>query len=192
VAAAGALGLYTLILLAVPKLGLFLGWLIFGAGLLLVFTGTCWQLYVALRESTSCMVWSIVFPFYGLYFLITRWDKTRKAFATVLGGILVCGGAVGATVYANHLIEQRQPAPSAGRPARPRSKPSKPRAAPRPAPPSPGTKTGTAASGASPGQAPSKPTMSEKGVPGKAAEEDYDIPPATDLVTPPPAGWDKK
>jgi hypothetical protein len=119
----GSIAFLALVLFIAPKLGLLLGWLVLAGGLVLVFSGVCWQLYVALREQTSCLVWSIVCPFYFLYFLLTRWDRTRKAFWTLFGGLAVCGGAIGAIVYAEIRIAQAPAPAKTERPARPRSEP---------------------------------------------------------------------
>ncbi len=84
---AGMVAFYSLVLAAVPKLGILLGWLILFGGIVVVFSGMVWQLYVAIREDTSHMIWAVLCPPYALYHLISRWDKTRKAFQVILAGL---------------------------------------------------------------------------------------------------------
>jgi len=188
VAGAGFLALYTLILMAVPKLGIVLGVLLFLAGLGLVFSGVCWQLYLALRESTSCMVWSLVtFPFYYLFYLMSRWDRTRKSLAVTMAGIMVCVGSGLAIAYASHLAHPKK-APAAGRPDRSRPK-SSPKARPALETPAPAAASPAVpdkqGEGKTPGGA-TKPAAAKT-----PAEDDYDIPPAKDLITLPPAAKPK-
>jgi len=193
VAGAGLLAFYTLILMAVPPLGKFLGWVMFLGGLGLVFSGVCWQLYLALRESTSCVVWSLVtFPFYYLFYLMSRWDRTRKSLAVTMAGIMVCVGSLGAIKYASYLAYPKK-APAAGRPDRSRPKSSL-KARPALETPAPAAASPAAASPAvpeKPGQAKGPGGAAKKATAKTPAEDDYDIPPATDLITLPPGKGQK-
>lgn len=172
---AGFLALYLIVLLALPRLGMVLGWVLFGGGVLLVFSGAVWQLYVAMREETACLIWSIVFPFYAMFYLITRWDRTRKAFVTMLIGVAVCGGSLLAVMYANRMIGQRSGV-VADKQEKPRPKAAAPRAEPAAsvAPAKPATKPAA------------EPVAKPEPKPAaKKSDEDRDIAPATDLLTPP-------
>jgi hypothetical protein len=103
----GSASLFAIILLVFPKLGAFLSVLLFLAGVAVFFTGVCWQLYCALRESTACFVWSLIFVPYGFVYTLSRWEKTRKPFAVMLGGVVLCLAATAAFAYAKKLIVER-------------------------------------------------------------------------------------
>src|SRR5262249_55975817 len=54
--------------------------------------GNVGLLIVAFNESLICGLLSMFMPFYGLYYLITRWDRCRGWFLTSLAGFaLMCG-----------------------------------------------------------------------------------------------------
>jgi len=185
---AGALAFYVLVLLAKPMLGWLLSLLLFLTGIGVVFTGVCWHLYVALREETACMVWSIVtFPFYFLYFLMTRWEKTKKPFLVIFGGLVLCGGSFGGMLYTDYLANpaKKQPAASGGE---------KPGAAPglkfKLAPDAaPGATAAVPAGQAQDpaGQAPAKKPTARP----KTSPDEMDYEPAKDLTTPPAEAWKK-
>jgi hypothetical protein len=194
---AGALAFYVLVLLAKPMLGWLLSLLLFLTGIGVVFTGVCWHLYVALREETACMVWSIVtFPFYFLYFLMTRWEKTKKPFLVIFGGLVLCGGSFGGMLYTDFLANpaKKQPAAGAEKPGATPGLKFKlgPDAAPGPTAAEPAGKPGAqAAAGQAPdptGQAPAKKTTPRP----KTSPDEMDYEPAKDLTTPPAEGWKDK
>lgn len=184
VAVAGALAVYTMILLTLPKLALLLTYLILLGGMGIVFSGMCWHLYIALRESTSCMAWAVAVPFYAFYHLVTRWDKTRKPFRVMLLGWVVCAGSVAAIVYTQYRLDQRA-ATTASRPERPKAGskfriPSTPSTSPAPAPASESSQAEAKSPAAKPKAAPA------------AEPKEVDYEPATDLLTPPPDADKKK
>ena len=188
VAGAGLLAFYALILMAVPKLGIVLGVLLFLGGMALVFSGVCWQLYLALRESTSCMVWSLVtFPFYYLFFLMSRWERTRKSLAVTMAGIMVCVGSGLAIAYASHLANPKK-APAASRPDRSRPKSS---LKARPALEAPVPADASPAAPDKAGQTKGPGGVAKPAAKTPPADEDYDIPPAKDLITVPPSAEPK-
>jgi len=185
---AGALAFYVLILLAKPLLGWLLSLLLFLTGIGVVFTGVCWHLYVALREETACMVWSIVtFPFYFLYFLMTRWEKTKKPFLVIFGGLLLCVGSFGGMLYANFLAAPAKKHPAAGGEKAGATPGLKFKLAPDAAPgPTAAAPAGSAQDPA--GQAPAKKTTPRP----KTPPDEMDYEPAKDLTTPPTEGWKGK
>lgn len=66
-------------------------------------------LVVAFRESLMCGLLSMFMPLYGLYYLITRWDRCRAWFLIGMGGWAVgCGGV--ALFFA--MVSGNLPAPS--------------------------------------------------------------------------------
>jgi hypothetical protein len=165
--------------------------LLFLTGIGVVFTGVCWQLYVALREETACFVWSLVPPFlYFFYFLMTRWEKTKKPFLVVFGGLLLCGGSFGGMLYADFLAHpaKKQPAVGGEKPGlgpalkfklAPDAVPGGTAAEPagKPAPQAP----------AAAAQGPAKKTPPRP----KTPPDEIDYEPAKDLTTPPTEGWKK-
>jgi hypothetical protein len=188
----GVLAFYVLILLAKPLLGWFLSLLLLLGGIALVFTGVCWQLYVALREETACFVWSVVtFPFYFLFFLMTRWEKTKNAFLVILGGLAVCGGAAGAMVYASYLAnphkEQPASADQTGKPGAKKGVKLNLSLDPEPA----GADAGKAPPATPAGTAPKPPPAKKTALPKPPANE-VEYEPAKDLLTPPGEAWKDK
>jgi len=178
---AGALAFYVLILLAAPPVGWLLSLLLFLTGIGVVFTGVCWHLYVALREETACFVWSLVtFPFYFLYFLMTRWEKTMKPFLVIFGGLLLCAGSFGGMLYTDFLAAPARKQPAAGA-EKPGSAPGlKFRLAPEAAP------GAAAAAPAGPARDAAVQGPAKKAAPRpKTSPDEIDYEPAKDLTTPP-------
>ena len=197
VLAAGALAFYVLILLAAPPVGKVLSLLLFLTGMGVVFTGVCWHLYVALREETACFVWSIVtFPFYFLYFLMTRWEKTRKPFLVIFGGLVLCAGSYGGMLYADFLASpaKKQPATGTGKPGSGPGLKFKlaPDAVPGSTAAEPAGKPGPQApAGPAPDAAVKDPAKKPTPRP-KTPPDEMDYEPAKDLTTPPTEGWKGK
>ncbi len=60
-----------------------------GAGTLMLFGGGLWLLGVAFHEGVMCGVMYLFVPFYGLYYLISRWDDCKRPFGLAVGGWLL-------------------------------------------------------------------------------------------------------
>jgi hypothetical protein len=176
----GGISFYIVLVQLWPETAIFVGWLIFLAGLAVLFIGVCWQTYVALCEDTTCAVLSIVlFPGYLVYYAMTRWSKAWLPFVVVVGGAAMCAGALLGVFSADRLKAERE---------NPRSA-----IASQSVPP-----LRTAASGAAARAGQEKSRLSARAdnapVPGLTAGKrspmagqrtnaDEDIPPATDLIS---------
>jgi len=61
----------------------------------ILFVSAIWITIIAYQESTSCILLSIFIPFYDLYYLVTRWDKTKRPFIIgLIGFVALVGGIV--------------------------------------------------------------------------------------------------
>jgi hypothetical protein len=60
-----------------------------GTGALMLFGGGLWILGVAFHEGVMCGVMYLFVPFYGLYYLISRWDDCKRPFGLAVGGWLL-------------------------------------------------------------------------------------------------------
>jgi hypothetical protein len=176
----GGISFYIVLLQLWPETAIPIGWLIFFAGLAVLFVGVCWQTYVALCEETTCAILSIVlFPGYLVYYAMTRWGKAWLPFAVVVGGAAMCAGGLLGVFSAYGLIAERQN--------------------PRPAifahnvPPPRTTTSGAAARAGQeksrlPARAAGAPVpgltgAKRSGMAGQGTNADEDIPPATDLIS---------
>ena len=104
--AVGALVFCLLVIVAIPNSAAVIGWIVFwtvGVGLILF--GLGWEALIAMRQREGPGVF-VLFPPLDLFYFLGHWDKTRKAFWTVLAGVAVCGGALGAIRLAQHFAAQ--------------------------------------------------------------------------------------
>ncbi len=70
-----------------------LGWLIVVVlGSLAYVVGAIWLLVVAFAESVLCGLMCLFVPFYGLYYLMSRWEDTKKPFLIAFSGWLIATG----------------------------------------------------------------------------------------------------
>lgn len=58
-------------------------------GYLIMLISAAWIVFIAFKESLSCGLLYICIPFYSLYYIITRWSKTREPFIIHLIGWLI-------------------------------------------------------------------------------------------------------
>jgi len=101
--AIGSLVFFGLVIAALPKAAAVIGWILFwtgGVGLILV--GLGWEALIAMRERTGPGIFVLIPPV-DLYYFMGQWDKTRKAFLTLLAGAAICGGSLGTIFLADYL-----------------------------------------------------------------------------------------
>jgi hypothetical protein len=106
--AIGFLVFFALIIAALPKAAAVIGWITFwtgGVGLILV--GLGWEALIAMRERTGPGIFVLIPPV-DLYYFMGQWDKTRKAFLTVLAGMAICGGSLGTVFLADYLAGRQE------------------------------------------------------------------------------------
>ena len=160
--AIGFLVFFALIIAALPKAAAVIGWLLFWTGGMgLILAGLGWEALVAMRERTGPGIFVLIPPVNLVYFM-SEWDKTRKAFLTVLAGVGVCLGSLGTIFLANYLAGRQDE--QAAAPERPNE----------PTPPGPQQRQAAAGKGA---QGPAaQPTSAAQGpiaratAPGPAAD----------------------
>lgn len=58
-------------------------------GYLIMLISASWIVFIAFKESLKCGLLYICIPFYSLYYIITRWSKTREPFIIHLIGWLI-------------------------------------------------------------------------------------------------------
>jgi hypothetical protein len=101
--AIGALVFCLLIIATVPKSAAAIGWIVFWtAGVGLILFGLGWEALIAMRQRDGPGIFVLIPPL-DLYYFMNQWDKTRKAFLTVLAGLAVCGASFGTIRLAEYL-----------------------------------------------------------------------------------------
>lgn len=80
-----------MMLLPADKVFLVSGAIALGLGFLIGMVCGIWILVIAFSESVACGLMSMFVPFYGLYYIVTRWEQCGAPFLISLGGNAMWG-----------------------------------------------------------------------------------------------------
>jgi len=105
--AIGALVFYGVFLAAQPTFAAVIGWVLCAGGVGLILYGLGWEALIAMREREGPGIFVLIPPL-NLFYFMSQWDKTHKAFLAALGGVGVCLGSLGSVVLANYLAGRQE------------------------------------------------------------------------------------